>query len=215
MTHRPAGPWDISELPDPDPAEERVDLGGLLVPVSGVVEVRVDLVGEVPVAATVILGGSSVQLQAFAAPEDGGWEDIRGRIVRGIVDQGGTAEESPGTFGPEVRARMYEEAHDGAGSWQEIRFAGVDGPGWVLRGVFYGLIARRPGRLAGPLAETFRRTVVVLPGYPMEPDEAIPLRLPDVATAEPAEDPDSERPFPRPRTRPRLPPRFRVRRPRA
>ncbi|MFD8933943.1 DUF3710 domain-containing protein [Streptomyces sp. NPDC059578] len=204
MTHRPAGPWNISELPGPDPAEELVDLGGLLVPMPEEGELRVEVAEGVIVAATVVLGGSAVQLQAFAAPEDGAWEGFRAGLVRGIVADGGTAVVVPGTFGPEVRARVDQEEPDGTRYGQEVRFVGVDGPGWMLRGVFSGLIARRPGRLAGPLAETFRRTVVVPPGYPMQPEETIPLHLPE-DTGELIEDPDPQGQVRRPRTRrPRL-----------
>ncbi|MFF2023058.1 DUF3710 domain-containing protein [Streptomyces sp. NPDC058171] len=199
MTHRPAGPWDISELPDPDLVEGRFDLGGLLVPVPDEGELRVEVAAEVIVAATVVLKGSAVQLQAFAAPEGGAWEGFRARLVRGVVAEGGTAVVVPGTFGPEVRARVHREEPDGTRYGQEVRFVGVDGPGWTLRGVFSGLIARRPGRLAGPLAETFRRTVVVPPGYPMQPEETIPLYLPDAAL-EPLDGPEPEPPVRRPRT---------------
>ncbi|MFD5552714.1 DUF3710 domain-containing protein [Streptomyces sp. NPDC127068] len=202
MTHRPAGPWDVSEVPDP--AEGRFDLGGLLVPVPDEGELRVEVVDGVIVAATVVLGGSAVQLQAFAAPEHGAWEELRAGLVHGIVARGGTAVVAPGTFGPEVRARVHQEEPDGTRYWQEVRFAGVDGPGWTLRGVFSGLLARRPGRLAGPLAESFRRTVVVPPGHPREPGETIPLHLPDAAM-EPVDDPEPEQPVRLPRNgRPRL-----------
>jgi hypothetical protein len=202
MTNRPAGPWDVSELPDP--AAGRFDLGGLLVPVPADAELRVEVVDGAIVAATVVLGGSLLQLQAFAVPEAGAWEKNRRRLAQVAVAEGGTAEEAPGTFGPEVRARLREEASDGTVIWHDVRFTGVDGPGWLLRGVFFGLIARRPGRLAGPLAETFRGTVVVPPGHPMEPNEMIPLHLPD-ATTEPSEGPDPEQRVQRPGTRrPRL-----------
>lgn len=74
---RPDGPWDHSELENPE--EGRVDLGGLLVPGVEGMELRVEVAGDAIVAATLVLGNSAIQLQAFAAPKS---EGIWGRSGR-------------------------------------------------------------------------------------------------------------------------------------
>ncbi|MET9868652.1 DUF3710 domain-containing protein, partial [Streptomyces sp. NPDC006386] len=53
---RPDGPWDSSEVRDP--AEGRVDLGGLFVPGVDGMELRVEVAGDAIVAATVVLRDS-------------------------------------------------------------------------------------------------------------------------------------------------------------
>ena len=78
---RPDGPWDSSEVREP--AEGRVDLGGLFVPGVDGMELRVEVAGDAIVAATVVLRDSAVQLQAFAAPKrEGIWGEVREEIGR-------------------------------------------------------------------------------------------------------------------------------------
>ncbi|KJK48961.1 DUF3710 domain-containing protein, partial [Streptomyces sp. NRRL F-4428] len=86
---RPDGPWDISEVLG-SPADGRVDLGGIFVPGVDGMELRVEVAGDAIVAATVVLGDSAVQLQAFAAPKkEGIWGEVRDEIAAGITQQGG------------------------------------------------------------------------------------------------------------------------------
>ena len=62
---------------------------------------------------------------------------------------------------------------------QAVRFVGVDGPRWFLRGVFTGT-AYEPG--AEPQLEAVVRSCVVVRGdEAMAPKAPLPLRLPDDA----------------------------------
>ncbi|EYT83360.1 DUF3710 domain-containing protein [Streptomyces andamanensis] len=176
---RPDGPWDSSEVSDPD--EGRVDLGGLLVPGVDGMELRVEVAGDAIVAATVVLGDSAVQLQGFAAPKrEGIWGEVREEIATGITQQGGIVDETEGPLGWELRAQVPVQLPDGTGGFQVVRFVGVDGPRWFLRGVISGQGAVQP-QAAGLLEQIFRDTVVVRGEGPMAPRDPIVLKLPNDA----------------------------------
>ncbi|MFE1949726.1 DUF3710 domain-containing protein [Streptomyces sp. NPDC059524] len=176
---RPDGPWDSSEVREP--GEGRVDLGGLFVPGVEGMELRVEVAGDAIVAATVVLQDSAVQLQAFAAPKkEGIWGEVREEIAGGITQQGGVIDEVEGPLGWELRAQVPVQLPDGTGGFQVVRFVGVDGPRWFLRGVISGQGAVQP-QAAGLLEQIFKDTVVVRGDGPMAPRDPIVLKLPDDA----------------------------------
>lgn len=164
---RPDGPWDSTEVTQP--GEGRVDLGGIFVPGVEGMELRVEVAGDAIVAATVVLRDSAVQLQAFAAPKkEGIWGEVRDEIASGITQQGGIIDEVEGPLGWELRAQVPVQLPDGTGGVQLVRFVGVDGPRWFLRGVISGQGAVQP-EAAGLLETIFRDTVVVRGDGPMAP----------------------------------------------
>ncbi|MCQ4083021.1 DUF3710 domain-containing protein [Streptomyces sp. RB6PN25] len=176
---RPDGPWDISEVSNP--ADGRVDLGGLFVPGVEGMELRVEVAGDAIVAATVVLQDSAVQLQAFAAPKSEGiWGEVRDEIASGITQQGGVIDEVEGPLGWELRAQVPVQLPDGTNGVQLVRFVGCDGPRWFLRGVISGQGAVQP-QAAGLLEQIFRDTVVSRGDAPMAPRDPIVLKLPDDA----------------------------------
>jgi Protein of unknown function (DUF3710) len=176
---RPDGPWDISEVGRP--GEGRVDLGGLFVPGVEGMELRVEVAGDSIVAATVVLQDSAIQLQAFAAPKSEGiWGEVRDEIASGITQQGGIVDEVEGPLGWELRAQVPVQLPDGANGVQLVRFVGIDGPRWFLRGVISGQGAVQP-QAAGVLEQIFRDTVVTRGETPMAPRDPIVLKLPDDA----------------------------------
>lgn len=176
---RPEGPWDVREVEDP--AEGRVDLGGLFVPGVEGMELRVEVAGDAIVAATVVLRNSAIQLQGFAAPRSEGiWGEVRAEIASGITQQGGIIDEMEGPLGWELRAQVPVQLPDGTNGVQLVRFVGVDGPRWFLRGVISGQGAVQP-ETAGVLEQIFRDTVVVRGEAPMAPRDPIVLKLPEDA----------------------------------
>ncbi|MCH0538865.1 DUF3710 domain-containing protein [Streptomyces sp. MUM 203J] len=176
---RPDGPWDVSEVAKP--GEGRVDLGGVFVPGVEGMELRVEVAGDAIVAATVVLSDSAIQLQAFAAPKNEGiWGEVRDEIASGITQQGGVIDEVEGPLGWELRAQVPVQLPDGTGGVQLVRFVGVDGPRWFLRGVISGQGAVQP-QAAGLLEQIFRDTVVVRGDGPMAPRDPLVLKLPNDA----------------------------------
>ncbi|OFI39004.1 hypothetical protein BIU82_16250 [Arthrobacter sp. SW1] len=176
------GPWDVSEI---DSQEGYLDLGALLIqPVEGLqLRLEVEEASQRVVAVTMDLHGSSLQLQAFAAPRSEGlWGEIREQIAESVASQGGETEEIDGTFGPELVAKLPSETAQGLQGFRAARFMGVDGPRWFLRGVIGGAAALERDQAAG-LEELFRRVVVVRGDNPMPPRELLQLRLPKDAVA--------------------------------
>lgn len=180
---RDSGPWDIGEVEDPA-ADGRIDLGGMWLPGREGMEMRleVDEKSKRVIAVTAILGKSTLQLQPFAAPRgEGIWREVRAELGDGIVAGGGTVDEVDGKFGRELHAQVPVKAPDGRAGVYGVRFIGVDGPRWFLRGALSGE-AFADESAAAELERLFRDVVVARGGEPMAPREALPLRLPAGAT---------------------------------
>jgi hypothetical protein len=178
---RMAGPWDAGE---DVPSQERMDFGSLLVPTEEGAEVQVSVVENQPAWVTVMRGESGLQLQAFAAPKSGGlWDEVRWEIADEVARSGGQSTEADGPFGVELRAQINptDPVHGGRhGPLETVRFLGVDGPRWFLRGLISGPAASRED-LARPLERVFAAVVVVRGDHPVPPRELLEIRLPDEA----------------------------------
>jgi hypothetical protein len=171
---RSAGPYDESEAPED--GLTRLDIGGMRVAAADGMELRLDVdqASQSVMGVTAVLGDSALQLMAFAAPRtEGIWDEVRGEIRRGLAAQG-PVEEVETEFGTELRATLPVE---GGGAVQPVRFVGIDGPRWFLRGLFSGSAAR-DREAAAPLEAVLRATIVVRGGDPMAPGDAIPLSIP-------------------------------------
>ena len=190
---RPQGPWDVDDLPEDD-AVQRLDLGGMRVPVPPGIEVRVDVNGEGEVvAATLVHEGSSMQLNVFAAPKRSGiWDEVRAEIASSLVAGGGQAKDVEGPHGPELFAAVPVQG----GGAAPARFIGVDGPRWFVRALLTGPAAQDRS-VAAPLEQALRSVVVVRGTEAMAVRDPLPLHLPRevaeqaaAAQAEPPADTD-------------------------
>ena len=185
------GPFDASEVPDDD--LPRVDLGGLLVQPRDGVELRLQADQATGAVSSVLLAtsGAALELRAFAAPKSGGlWEEVRREIAAEATRQGGTASESEGTYGSELRLQVPVRTPDGRNAVQISRIVGVEGPRWFLRGTFLGTAATQSDP-DGPLEQAFTQVVVVRGQLAMPPRDALPLHLPhDVRASAAAADPE-------------------------
>lgn len=178
VRERPQGPWDHADAPDDE--VNRVDLGGLRIPVPADTEVRVDVGpdGQV-VAATLVQGENIMQVNVFAAPRSAGiWDEVRDEIVLAVREGGGVADEADGPWGVELHAKVPLE---GAQGLAPARFLGVDGPRWFLRALLTGPAATDPA-LAAPLEAALRDVVVDRGTEAMAVRNPIPLRLPKEVT---------------------------------
>jgi hypothetical protein len=197
---RSTGPYDVSEAPADG---DRIDLGGLRVPVPAGVELRVQADPDGQIQNVLLASGDSLlQLGAFAAPRtEGIWDEVREDIRVTLVQDGATTEEIEGPYGPELRGRV--RTPEGT---TDIRFVGVDGPRWMVRAVYQGLAATDPAA-AAPL-DTVLEGLVVDRGHEAMPvRDPLPLRLPremhEQAGVAPAEEAPAEAPAPRKRPSPR------------
>jgi hypothetical protein len=164
-----------------------VDLGALLIAPRDGLQLRLEVeeATQRVVAVTMDLEGSSLQLQAFAAPRSEGlWDEIREQLGQSVGGQGGQVEEIPGDYGVELVAKLPAGAPDGSQGYRAARFVGVDGPRWFLRGVFGGEAALDREAAAG-LEDLFRKIVVVRGENPMPPRDLLQLRLPKDAARDP------------------------------
>lgn len=178
-----AGPYDFADAPA---GVVRLDLGALQVPAIDGVDLRVQADADGIIQQVVLVhGDSALQLGVFAAPRhEGIWDEIRSEIRKSLFDDGVAAEEETGAYGTELRARV--RTPDGL---TDLRFVGVDGPRWMVRGVYQGPAAIDPG-VAPPLVACMEG-LVVNRGLDAKPvREPLVLRLPqemaDAAAAQTA-----------------------------
>lgn len=191
------GPWDVL---DEVPGGERIDFGSLRVPVADGLEIQVSMTeNQVPAWITVVRGESSMMMQAFAAPKSGGlWDDVRAEIAAQVRKDGGQAEEADGPFGVELHARISsaDPARGGKNpALQPVRFLGVDGPRWFVRGLISGPAARRHEQ-ARPLERVFADLVVVRGDHAVPPRDPLEISLPKEARealGQETEEPEQER----------------------
>ncbi|WP_434994611.1 DUF3710 domain-containing protein [Arthrobacter sp. Ld5] len=187
------GPFDLSEQ---DTTNGYIDLGALRINAAEGLQLRLEVEerSKRVIAVTLDLGGSTLQLQAFAAPKtEGLWDEIREQIGTSVGSQGGTVEERPGRLGTELFAKLPAQTPDGQAGYRVARFVGINGPRWFLRGVFGGPAALEP-TAAAPMERLFRSVVVVRGDHPLPPRELLPLRLPKDAAAAAPDTPAPARP---------------------
>jgi hypothetical protein len=175
------GPFDVGAAPDD--GMQRLDLGALRVPALPDVEVRVEAgTGGHIQQVVLVWGASALQLGAFAAPRsEGVWAEVREDILTTRIAEGGQAAEINGEYGVELRVRVPTPQGP-----MDLRYVGVDGPRWLVLGIYQGAAADDPSA-AGPLHEVFRRLIVVRGDAAMPVREALPLRLPPELAAQAAE----------------------------
>ncbi|MFG3704905.1 DUF3710 domain-containing protein [Micromonospora sp. NPDC047670] len=165
------GPYDVSEAPA---GVQRLDLGSLQIPAVREVEVRVQADPEGVIQQVVLVHGqNALQLGVFAAPRSEGiWDEVRAEIRQSLFNDGAAAQEVEGEYGTELHARV--RTPDGI---TDLRFVGIDGPRWMVRGVYQGEAATNPAA-AGPLAECLDGLVVDRGQEAKPVREPLPLRLP-------------------------------------
>ncbi|NEG88704.1 DUF3710 domain-containing protein [Bifidobacterium aerophilum] len=172
------GPWDVNDenLIDYD---MHLDLGAYYLPyLQGLMlRLKASRATQQILGATITYGSSSLEIEAFAAPKSSGlWDDMRADLLEANAN----ATEQPGVFGTEVRLPVQLKG----GKVFETRIVGVDGPRWMLRGIFSGKAAVLPADPETVALNHFFADVVVDRGEePLAPRDLIPMHAP-VAPAE-------------------------------
>ena len=173
------GPFDSAAAPD---RGEAIDLGALRVPATPGMSVRIELdaTTKAPLAATVGLGESAMQLQVYAAPKSRGlWDEVRAERAETARAQSGAVTEQHGPFGSELVVKIPVTTPAGSGL-RPIRFVGVDGPRWMLQATIYGPAALN-ATAANPLEEILAGVVVHRGEEPLPPKNVIALTVPGQA----------------------------------
>lgn len=169
---RDGGPYDVDVAPEDD--TERFDLGSLRIPQVDGVELQFKGISDDQVEDVVLVAGdSALQLSAFAAPRtEGIWDEVRGELHKSILSGGGSAEEVETEYGRELRARI--RTPNGPA---DLRFAGFDGPRWMVRAQFQGRAAV-DAEAGAPLRRCLDLLVVRRGKEPRPVGEQLPLTLP-------------------------------------
>lgn len=167
------GPFDFSEVTEIKPY---IDFGSVLIPpVPGLtIRVEVEEPAKRPVAITFEREGTQLQVQAFAAPRSEGlWAEVRDQVRAQLDAQKASHRDFDGELGIEIHASVP----GGDGATHPVRFIGVDGPRWFLRGVVSGAGLAEEAT-AVRVNELFRSIVVRRGEDPRAPKELLPLVLP-------------------------------------
>jgi hypothetical protein len=179
------GPRDRSEVDD---IGGYLDFGGLLIPALAGLQIRLEQEEKTRrvVALSVLRGSGRLQLRAFAAPRSGGmWEENRTSILEQVAQQGGAVEQVAGTYGEELHARLQVPGAAGAApTTRSVRFAGVEGPRWLVHAVFMSEASGSPDW--EPLEEVLAAVIVVRGNEAMPAGAMLTLRPPPQAEAAPA-----------------------------
>ena len=132
------GPWDVEDENVPD-YDEYLDMGSYYLPFLKGIELRVkaNRATQQVLGTTITYGSSSVEIEAFAAPKTLGlWDDVRADLIEANKD----AKVVEGVFGTELALPVTVKG----GRKVLTRIVGVDGPRWMLRGIFSGKAATDP-----------------------------------------------------------------------
>lgn len=163
-----AGPHDETEAPDD--GLNRLDLGSVRLPVPDGAQLQVEMEQNRAVRAVhVVTPVGQLTVNAYAAPRSGGlWREVCGELAEQLRSDGAKVRSAAGEWGQELVAALGEVS---------LRFVGVDGPRWMLRGVVAG-----PPDLAEQsthaLYDLVRGTVVVRGTQPMPVRTPLPIELP-------------------------------------
>jgi hypothetical protein len=163
------GPYDLAEAPSDE--IQRLDLGSVRLPVpeGSQLQVEVDPAGPVRAVHLVTQVGR-LTVSAFAAPKTGElWPDVRAELAEQLRNDGAMVRVEDGEWGNELVADSPQAA---------LRFVGVDGPRWLLRGVAAG-----PGEHAEACSKLLYAliddTVVVRGAEPLPVRTPLPIELPE------------------------------------
>lgn len=164
------GPWDVDDEEVVD-YDDYLDLGAFYLPYLQGIELRLkanrasgDILG-----ATVSYGSSSLEIEAYAAPKTLGlWDDVREDLLSG----NDKASSKDGVFGTEIALPVEIKNNTVI-----TRIVGVDGPRWMLRGIFSGPAAS-DGEEKEILDNLFQEIVVERGDEPLAPRDMIPMHAP-------------------------------------
>ena len=167
------GPWDVNNEDVPD-YDDYLDLGAYYLPFMQHIELRIkaNRATRAILGSTITYKNSSLEIEAYAAPKTLGlWEDWREDFL--AANKKATAVD--GVFGTEIKLPVEIKG----GKTVTTRIIGVDGPRWMLRGIFSGVAAVDPDAEETKALNGFFAGIVVERGdEPLAPRDLIPMHPP-------------------------------------
>jgi hypothetical protein len=129
-------------------------------------------------AVHVVTPQGQITVSAYAAPRSGGlWEEVGAELTEQLRKDGARVSPGQGEWGFELSALIGDVA---------LRFMGVDGPRWMLRGVIAGPQSAS-AEAPGVLRDIVRGSIVVRGDSPMPVRSPLPITLPDAVAEHIAE----------------------------
>ncbi|WP_181775896.1 DUF3710 domain-containing protein [Amycolatopsis pittospori] len=178
LSETPDGPFDVADAPED--GIPRIDLGSVKVPVPDGSQVQVEMdpdSGGVR-AVHVVTEQGQITVSGYAAPRSGGlWKDVSTELTEQLRADGAKVSVGMGEWGLELSAIVGDVA---------LRFVGVDGPRWMLRGVIAGPQSQA-SEAPGVLREIVRHTVIDRGDAPMPVRTPLTITLPDAVAQHIAE----------------------------
>ncbi|MEV6910475.1 DUF3710 domain-containing protein [Amycolatopsis sp. NPDC051071] len=172
------GPFDIEDAPED--GIPRIDLGSVKVPVPDGSQVQVEMDPESGGvrAVHVVTEQGQITVSGYAAPRSGGlWKDVSTELTEQLRADGAKVSVGMGEWGLELSAIVGDVA---------LRFVGVDGPRWMLRGVIAGPQSQA-SQAPAVLREIVRQTIIDRGDAPMPVRTPLTITLPDAVAQHIAE----------------------------
>lgn len=172
------GPFDVEDAPED--GIPRIDLGSVKVPVPDGSQVQVEMDPESGGvrAVHVVTEQGQITVSGYAAPRSGGlWKDVSTELTEQLRADGAKVSVGMGEWGLELSAIVGDVA---------LRFVGVDGPRWMLRGVIAGPQSEA-SQAPAVLREIVRHTIVDRGDAPMPVRTPLTITLPDAVAQHIAE----------------------------
>ena len=173
------GPWDYDdEGIDPDDDDRYISFGSMFLPLVEGLTIRAkrsqDPQSPSPLESiTVQLGDGAIEIVPFAAPKTLGlWDAMSDELL----DANKSAKVQEGRFGDEVMLPVAVK-----GKTMMTRIVGVDGPRWLLRGIFTGDAADGESDNKKALEDYFAQIIVRRGDAPLAPRDIIPILPPKTA----------------------------------
>jgi Protein of unknown function (DUF3710) len=168
------GPFDIDDFDDPDAATDgRHDLGAVLIPVDESAEFAVEVNQQgVPTMVWMVTPNGRYNVTAYAAPKTGGlWRDVITEVGESLRNEGAQVKFEDGPWGREIVGLMTKGPEPVV-----MRFIGVDGYRWMIRGAAVGT-PDQADAIANDVRNALADTVVRRGDTPLPVRFMLPLQL--------------------------------------
>ncbi|WP_319445288.1 MULTISPECIES: DUF3710 domain-containing protein [unclassified Mycobacterium] len=168
------GPFDIDDFDDPAVATQgRHDLGSVLIPVDETAELAVEVNQEgVPTMVWMVTPNGRYNFTAYAAPKTGSlWREVVTEVADSLRKEAAQVTIEDGPWGREVVGVMTNGPEPTV-----MRFIGVDGYRWMIRGAAVGS-PESADAIADDVRKAMADTVVRRGETPMPVRYMLPLQL--------------------------------------
>ncbi|MDD6374060.1 MAG: DUF3710 domain-containing protein [Bifidobacteriaceae bacterium] len=177
------GPWDYdADDVDPDFNDKYISFGSMFLPIVDGMTIRARRHPQLGIQSiTISWGKSSLEVVPYAAPKTMGlWGDVSDELLEST--DGATVSE--GRFGDEVILPVTVN-----GKTMTTRVVGVDGPRWMLRGIFSGPAAdiEKDSEERTVLEDYFSHIIVRRGSEPMAPQDILQILPPKTGAQRRAE----------------------------